>query len=333
MDQVQHESGETLPAMSAIVPIREQYASVRKTMRYLQKQAWANQLEVVFVVPRDGSPNIETADLQPFHSWRVATIEKFGTLARAYAAGTRHASAPIVVWTEDHSFPQANWAETLITSHQMPVAAVGPAMRNGNPTSLASWADFYTAYGEWAEPIESGEVNHLPGHNSSYKKDLLLEYGERLEEVLEAESLLHWDLRRRKYVLYLTNQTSNAHLNHATWRIVLPSHFYTGRQFAALRASQFSPARRLLFILGAPLIPFVRFYRAQGPVRRARRSLIETVAILAAVLFAFTADGLGEMVGYAFGVGNAHTMRAEHEYDRIDHLTPQQLGRALESDV
>ena len=74
----------------------------------------------------------------------------------------------MVVLSEDHSFPEAGWAEALIEAHRGPWSVVGPVVRNANPDSLISWADFLLGYGTWLDPAPGGEISQLPGHNSSY---------------------------------------------------------------------------------------------------------------------------------------------------------------------
>ena len=92
----------------------------------------------------------------------------------------REASAPIVVFTEDHCFPEPEWAAALLARHAEPWAAVGPVLRNANPETTVSWADLLIAYGPWLAPGVAGPKDHLPGHNSSYKTSVLREYGDRL---------------------------------------------------------------------------------------------------------------------------------------------------------
>ncbi|MCL6546490.1 MAG: hypothetical protein K6T61_14805, partial [Bryobacteraceae bacterium] len=90
----------------------------------------------------------------------------------------RAASAPLVVMTEDHSLPEPGWAAALLEAHREHRAAVGPAIVNGNPESLLSWANVVIEYGEWLDPVQSRPVQHLPGHNTCYRRDVLLDYGE-----------------------------------------------------------------------------------------------------------------------------------------------------------
>ena len=162
------------PVLAAIVIVPDTYDTVRQTVSHLQAQSAADQIEIIFVAPSRQQLGLDESGLRCFHSWHVVEVGTIKSLAYAFAAGILHASAPITALTEDHSFPDANWAEVMIAAHRQPWAAVGPSMRNGNPSTMLSWADFYQSYGEWAHPIPPGPVRHLPGHNSSYKRDILL---------------------------------------------------------------------------------------------------------------------------------------------------------------
>ena len=89
----------------------------------------------------------------------------------------------------------------------------GPGVVNANPGSRVSWADFIIGYGPWAEPIDTGDVPFLPGHNSSYPREVLLDYGDRLESMLEAETVLHLDLGARGHRLLLCAAARRRHVN------------------------------------------------------------------------------------------------------------------------
>ena len=133
---------------------------------------------------------------------------------QARVAGIRVARAPIVVLAEDHSFPEPGWAEALLAGHAEGTwAAVGPVVCNANPATAVSWANFLLEYGPWTESAPRGAATHLPGHNSSYRRGLLLAYGEKLEALMEAESILQWDLRHNGHQLLLEPAARTHHLN------------------------------------------------------------------------------------------------------------------------
>ena len=42
---------------------------------------------------------------------------------------------------------------------------MGPIVRNANPRTAVSWADYLLGYGPFADGTPGGEVDALPGHN------------------------------------------------------------------------------------------------------------------------------------------------------------------------
>jgi hypothetical protein len=256
------------------------------------------------------------AELAEFNNVHVVEIGPMNSTPGARAIGVRHAAASVVAFAEDHSYPEAYWAEALIAVHRGPWAVVGPAMCNANPYNALSWVNLAIEYGPWLEPAPRGPVDHLPGHNSSYKRDLLLAYGSDLEAMLEAESVLHWDLRAKGYQLYLEPAAKTFHLNYSLLSATLPLRFLGGRLFACSRARSWSLFLRLLFGAASPLIPFVRSRRILRDLRRIGRlpHLLSRIVPLLAV--ALAVDAVGEMIGYLFGSGQTTRALSEMEFHR-----------------
>lgn len=310
-----------VPAMSVIVISPDSYSTVRRTIRRLRAQNVSHQLEIVLVMPSVQSTDIDPGELNSFCGVQVIEISDMMSTARARALGVQRATAPVVAFVEDHAFPAKGWAEALIRAHQQPWAAVGPMMANANPRSLVSWVNLIIEYAEWMEPVSAGVKAHLPGHNGTYKRALLLEYGDRLEAMLEAESILQWDLRAKGHQLYLEPAAKTYHQNFSAPFSWIPLRVDGGRLFAASRARTWSPLRRLLYAFSAPLIPFVRFSRIVGELRRPGRAR-HLMPRAAPLLFAgLVADGAGEMIGYACGVGNAMRRLSDMEFHRERYLT------------
>jgi len=307
----------TEPTLAAIVVVPDTYDTVRNTMCHLKAQTVAEQIEIVLVVPSHQQLQLDDSELACFHSWQVIEVGAVTSKARGFVTGIRHAHAPVVALTEDHSFPDANWAEVMIAAHQKPWAAVGPSMRNGNPDNILSWADFYQAYGEWTHPILSGPVRLLPGHNSSYKRDILLSYGNQLESLMEAENVLHRYMKAEGYELLLESKTCTSHLNFGTWSSWLPKRYYTGRQVASSWSKTWSWPRRLLFTIASSLIPWVRLWRIQRNVRRGQ-TLGFFIHLLPVVFSGLIVEGIGYMMGFAAGTGDSIEKMEKYEYHRIN---------------
>ena len=309
------------PQLSAIIATRHSFDSIRRTIRYLRAQTVQDRIELVILCPNETDLALDPDEIQGFWGHRIVAVGSFDAGVRA--AGVRAAAAPLVVLCEDHAFPDPDWAAALIAAHRGPYAAVGPAVHNANPDTTVSWADCLIGYGPWLEPIRPCEPSHLPGHNSCYKRAVLLEYGPRLDEMMESETVLQWDLRSKGHRLYLEPAARLAHTNFALWGVWTSVQFHAGRVFGTTRALGWPLWKRLLFTCASPLIPLVRLKRIWGQVRRIRQTNPMPAGVLPTLLWGLAMDGLGQMAGYALGAGGSSAKIAQLEFDRVRYITEQ----------
>ena len=312
------------PRMSVIMVTRDRFDRLMHTLKRLREQTVAAQLEIVIVAPSRGEARVDESQLEPFHSFQLVETGPTTSSAAGRAAGVRAARSPVIAFTEDHSFPSPGWAAALIRAHERPWAAVGPAFLNGNPRSLLSWVNLLIEYGPWVWPVPAGPRGHIPPHNSSYKRDLLLAYGNRLEGMIEAETVLQWDLRARGNELYLEPEARTRHFNISRAGVSVPLRVAVGRMFGAARAREWSPAKRVAYVAASPLIPLVRFGRALRFVRGPTVEHGVFPAVLPALFVGFVLDGFGELMGYAFGGGDSVERVTRLEYDRERHMRPDE---------
>ncbi|HEX7588065.1 MAG TPA: hypothetical protein VF478_07110, partial [Anaerolineae bacterium] len=196
---------------------------------------------------------------------------------------------------------------------------------NANPASAISWANLLIEYGEWLEPWPEGQPSHLPGHNCSYKRLLLLEYGDRLEEMMAAESVLHWDLRARGYDITIERKARTWHLNFSRFFPSAYLRLLSGRTFSAARSRDWPGWKRLVYVGGSPLIPFVRLWRIVRQMRRHRWHGVFACQILALTLMLLVLDAGGEVVGLLRGMGEAERGVAAFEFHRSRYLNQSDL--------
>ena len=317
------------PEMSVVIVTPDGYKTIRKTMEHLRAQTARHRLEIVIVAPSAARLALPGRELDDFCRVDIVEVGEITSIAHAHAAGMRRASAPVVVLSEDHSFPEAGWAEALIEAHRGPWSVVGPVVRNANPDSLISWADFLLGYGTWLDPAPGGEISQLPGHNSSYKRAVLMNYDGELEAMLEAECVLHWDLTSKGHRLYLEPAAKTAHVNFARIGPWVPYLVHAARVFAAARARQWSPLRRLFYAGGAPLIPLVRLWRIRSEIRHPGRPSELWPRIIPALMVGLTLDAVGQALGYALGVGNASLKLSYFEFHRERHIKRKSRAEAF----
>ena len=314
------------PLLSVILVTPDSYATIRTTIRHLLRQRIRDRIELVIVAPSLQALQLNSEEMSQFGRYQVVEAGNIQSIGHANCAGVRKAQARIVVLGEDHAFPAPGWAEALVKAHHAPWAAVGPVVRNGNPRNVVSWADLLIAYAPWLYPGRRGEIDHLPGHNSSYKKEVLLTYGPRLEAMLDAESVLHWDLRQKGYQLLLEPDAQIAHLNFGRLSSWLQAQFYSGRVFAASRAASWTTGRRAAYAIAAPLIPFIRMNRIVKQTHDSGSWNSVPRGVLPMLLIGLWASAMGELMGYAAGHGGARPKLAEFEFHRVRHLGSYDAG-------
>ncbi|MCC6586331.1 MAG: glycosyltransferase [Bryobacterales bacterium] len=310
------------PELSVVLTATEDYATVRKTIEHLRRQTAAAKIELVLVARRASELRAPAADLAPFHSHVVVELDPIRSIGAANAAGVRAASAAVVALAEDHCFPAEDWAERILLAHRNGYAVVGPVMTNANPRTAVSWADFFIGYGPWAAPCASREANFLPGHNSSYKREVLLGYGPGLEGMLESETVLHWDLRGKGHRLYLDSTIRAAHTNYSLWSVWLRVQYLGGRMFAGTRLKGAPLAKRLLYAAASPLIPAIRLLRITKSVAGAGL-WTQWLRTLPTLMIGLTIDGVGQAVGYLAGPSDAMERLAPYEFCRIRNITAE----------
>ncbi len=321
MDQSLFDS-EPVPKLAVVIATRDGFGTIRRTVEHLRAQTVRREMELLIVAPNRELLGLDPQAVDGFARCQVVEVGTIDQIGAANAAGIRSASAPVVVLAEDHCFPEPDWAGQLIEAHQQDWAAVGPAIRNANPATTVSWADLFIGYGPWLEPVPSGEADFLPGHNSSYKRHLLLPYGDRLATLLAAETVLHWDLRAKGFRLFLEPRARVAHTNFSRWSSWIPVQYLCGRSFAGTRAVDMSALRRAVYAVGSPAIPLVRLARLARGIKASglRRRFLKTLPATAVGLIV---DGIGQFVGYLAGPGSAPSALARYEFRRIDHITAE----------
>jgi len=307
------------PDISAIV-VTDAAALLERLLSALDAQTAKQRMELVVVAPASEHRRIQS--MLPAGLANVKLIDRMpvGSLAPSKAEGVRAASSDIVVFTETHAFPFPNWAEALLDAHaQAECAAVGPALIAANPRPL-SWANMLLDYGPFLAEAAGAPrpVADLPGHNSSYRREILLRHGERLESMLELETALHEDLHRRDERMLLAPRARLAHVNVTLARAWLRERWHGGCIYAGVRSREWSRGRRLLYSVAAPAIPLVRLRRAL----RTGRSAIGGVMLARA--FPFMAVGVivqsaGEACGYSLGRGSTEKL-VEIELRRLNYL-------------
>jgi len=316
--------------LTSVLNMSGDYSGIRRTIRALSEQTVRNQIEVVVIATRAHLSSIDHSELAVFGASQVVDVESLTTGAYGWAEGCRRAQAPIVVISEDHGFPAPNWAETLIDAHASgDYYAVCPALENGNPATLTSWANFLLSFLPYFSPDQPHEVEAAAGHNTSYNRAALMaDYGAELDRWLNPERVLHFDLRARGKRILLDSRTSVAHVNLSLIPSYLAISYAGGRVFGSSRALNWGWGKRLIYTAAFPLVPLIRLKRLlealNTPQKRQKSRFWPALPL---ILVGLGCHALGEAVGYLLGAGDIARKYTEYELHRREYVT--EADRAL----
>ncbi len=326
--------------MSVITVTPKGYDAIRNTLECLRLQTARRQLELIIVAPSKRNLNLDPSFTSDFFGAQVVEVGTIQSTGQAIACGIHQASAPIVAYAEEHSYPQPEWAAALIEAHQKPCAAVGAKIINHNPESIVSWTNIITDFAPWGLYAKQGEMFRLPSHHTSYKREVLLTYGSKLGSLLEAESVLQADLIAKGYKLFWEPRAEAHHVQMSQFSSYLKGELCGGRLYGAVRAEfeGWPLWKRLLYIAGSPLIPFVRFGRLCYEMKSHPVPNSISLSLWGRVFLGLVLHTAGEVLGYAVGSGDAALQRVSYELDRFRHVRkedkiPQNLNASVPSSV
>jgi len=314
--------------MSVVIIAYNDSASLRLVFERLQLQTVAQMLECVLVTADSETADVLRRNLHGLAGIQTVVMSTIGSAGCAKAAGIAAATAPLVAFLEDHSLPEDNWAESLMKAHESDLAAVGPLVQNANPETGASWGCFLVYYGHYMFVRPTNALNHLPANHSCYRRHLLLEYGSRLPDLLEAEFVLHEDLLARGLRIFQEPSARVHHLNHSRLGPSMEEYLFSSRVFAAARATKWKISKRMLYVFGSPLLPLVRSFRIMRDILKTGLSIRIVAKGLPAALLILCSGAAGEMMGYAFGPGRAKMSLKSFETRRPQIISERDLSQA-----
>jgi len=286
------------PGLSIIVVAMNDCNSVQNLIVHLSHQTVADKIEIIILIAHKSEFFLKYKKMEPFFNIRISHVDSELSLGEVKAVGLRLANAPVVVFLEDHVFPEGGFAEAIVKSHGKGWAAVGPVMRNANPVSKVSWAQFLIFFYPWVEPVNRQGVEQLTWNSSSYKKKLLLEFGSELPYLLRAESILQAQLRMKGHRIILEPDAVCYHYNFSRLKPWLLEIFNVGRVFAFHRSRSWGILRRMVYWLGTPLIPLVKLGRIIPRVRKVDLGDERLFKILPFMIVGLLANAAGEMLSY-----------------------------------
>ena len=290
------------PLLSVVVPAVNTLADLEDCLRALEAQRADVALEALVVVRLPGNAGAEIARRFPWV--RTFPVPAGTTIPQMRALAIRAATGDAVGVIEDHVLVPPGWARRMLEALGEGHQVVGGAVANAATARLVDRAAFLCEYSQLIPPIPAGEVDGLTGNNVVYRRALL----QALDAVLDEgrwEDRLHAAIRASGVPLTCRPDIVVGHKKHYTVGEYVSQRYLYARSYAGARVAGAPRARRLAYGLAALALPPVLLARIVRRLVAKRYALGTLVVSLPLQLLFVSAWGLGEVVGYVAGPGDA----------------------------
>lgn len=294
-----------LPSISVVIASGAGGEFLFRLLDALREQAVAEQAEVV-IADRVGGAT--AARLTASYPWVTllpvarAPDGKKPSVPKLRAAAAARATGAIVAVIEEHCRPTSGWLRAIRESFQAGDAALGGPILDDAYTRRCDWVVLFSEYHNYLQPWPDGERWLLNGANIAYRRALLVKHAAVLtsgywEVVLHP--LLHAEGKLRGLQRLGVPTTGPFHFGY-----YLRQRYLLSRVWGAMQGAKASLGKRLVYLLLAPLFPFLLLARITARVLKSPYlgQYLLTLPLLIPVAFTYV---FGEWSGYAFGFGNA----------------------------
>ncbi len=287
------------PALSVIIASYQSAGTLARTLASLRRQQFSGQFEVIVV---DSSGDSSTAGVtQHFPEVRLFTfsVRKYPGDARNY--GIAQAKSDLLAFIDADCVAEPDWVANIVAAHRRRKdAVIGGAVGNANPESLVGWAYYFCEFSQWMPGLPEQWMAEIPTCCLSLKRAVFEKYGPFLAGTYCSDSAFHWKLRKDGRRPRFVPSIRVNHINPTgLGRFVRHAPFH-GRSFARVRCreQQFSPARRIFYVMISPLLPFLLFGRIVRRVLQHPGAVVPFARTAPLVFLGLAAWSLGEMQGY-----------------------------------
>ena len=317
--------------LSVVFAARRSLASIQSALECLLSQTAAPRIELILSAD---SPELlrEAEDfLAPRSRFAQSRFLLHHTLnlARARALSVAETTGDVVAFSEDHCFPEPNWAEELLAAFESSedIQAAAPVMLNPNPETAVSRVQFLMFFGRHKKGSSSQprfeNAGSLPTHNTAYRRDALVEV--LREGTLLAEGFLQEKIRANRPTtrFVLCTHTFVSHVNMSRFGPAIKQAFLGGKIFGSIRAKRmgWGPAAKAWRFLVFPLVPLMVVQRSASLLRD-KASLTRTFSNFWTASILQFVHVFGESIGACFGLGRAAGAYADTECDRRRFIRP-----------
>lgn len=294
------------PSLALIVSCGSHKEQLHAFIRHIEATQPTQKIELFLC----GWEGFEYASLvtHQFYSVQECIFKNTEGLKTGLQRAVHLATSDIVLFLEDHTRLLGNWTDRLPDLFADPsIGAVGWTVEPYNKTNSASWSAYFVEYGLWGPGLPAGVSQQLiAGHNTAYRKSVLLDLEPNLYFYLLAEMFLQQHMVKNNLKLYLCPDIVLQHQQYLQYSNYLIANFWYGWAFAATRykTKQWNYLRRCVFAAAITLKPFIRWKILLERVRKPGyypKAMVWKYWI--GITAGYIVGAAGEFFGYIVGTG------------------------------
>ena len=294
---------EQAPSISVVVASKVGAPFLGQCLRSLERQAAEMRAEVIVVATGD---KVDPAQVAAEFPW-VQVVHEPGLkqIPALRRRGVEKCTGDLVAVIEEHCAAADDWLRQAAEAHRRgDYGAVGGPIADANYSRLRDWVVYFCEYNSAMPPVGRGPTDTLNDANIVYRRSVLLEHRDLLDDGYWPMKL-HPTLLAEGITLYSEPDVIVHHCGPFNFGYYLHQRFLFSRAFAGVRARKESLSHRLAYLIGAPIIPLVLLSRMTRIVLARGSRVRQFVRTLPLTLPALTVLVAGEWVGYLLGPGDA----------------------------
>ena len=274
-----------------------------RCLESLKKQISDQDAEVI-VVDRCGKQTVARIEKEhPFVKVIEARLGNRPSVPELRMLGVIQAQGDIIAVIEEHCVAPHDWIEVILNSFQNGDAAIGGPILDNNFDRIRDWVVYFTEYHNYLPPWAEGERYMLNGANIAYNRESLLKH----KDILDSgywEIVLHPQLAKEG--LFRAVQDMGVyHTGPFDYRYYLGQRYLLSRVWGGTQKESVSFAKRLVYLLAAPVFPFLLLGRIANRVFMSRQRVGQFLLAIPLLVPVVVAYVFGEWLGYLVGVGDA----------------------------
>lgn len=292
-----------MPTLSVVIASKVGPPFIDQCLASIENEVAALGAEAIVVA---AGPAPYAARIAAAFPWaRVVHAPDLARVPALRRRGVEEATGALVAVIEEHCSAADDWLQQAVAAHAAgDYGAVGGAITDDDYERLRDWVVYFCEYNGALPPVPEGDTDHLNDANIAYRRSLLLDHVELLDDGYWPMTL-HPTLRQEGVAFRSVPAMVVYHRGPFDFAYYLRQRFWFSRAFAGVRARRRSPGWRLAYLLGAPLIPVMLLGRMTRQVLAKRCRIRQFILTLPLTVTALCVLVAGEWIGCLVGPGDA----------------------------